>query len=292
MAGIRFALYADLMLAMGLAAFLMYGLGPGEREDAAVAGVIHRSLPLLCAMALPLSVGWLLALAAGMFGTSISALDAEIIASIVLETSIGTAWLVQVASLSVATVSAFFSTRQPPGAAMSVVATTGIALGALAWSGHAAVGEGALGLLNRAADILHMLAAGLWLGAIAAFAILIGTSNSKAHVIAARELSRFSRFGTAFVAVIAATGLANVSMIARIGDPLQWPPGPYGAILALKIGLFALMLGLASIHRWKLTPKLEMQPSDTGTLRRSLALELVAGMAILAAVAVLGLLEP
>jgi putative copper resistance protein D len=292
MAGVRFALYADLMLAMGLSAFLLYGVRPVERADPAVVGTIRRSLLVLGALALPLSFAWMLALAARMFGVAIPALDRSMLAPIVLETSVGTAWLVQVASLAVSTCAAVLLGRQPTLAATIITLAGSIALGTLSWSGHAAVGEGGTGSLNRAADAIHMIAAGLWLGAIAALFLLIRSANSEAGSVAARELPRFSLTGTAFVAILAATGLLNVWMITAIGDPLRWPPGPYGTILAMKLGVFTFMLGLAALHRWKLVPRLTGPTSDADTLRRSLALEFAAGLAILAAVAVLGLLEP
>lgn len=283
MAGVRFALYADLMLAMGLSAFLLYGVRPVEHADPAVVGTIRRSLLVLGALALPLSFAWMLALAARMFGVAIPALDRSMLAPIVLETSVGTAWLVQVASLAVSTCAAVLLGRQPTLAATIITLAGSIALGTLAWSGHAAVGEGGTGSLNRAADAIHM---------IAAFFLLIRSANSEARSVAARELSRFSLTGTAFVAILAATSLLNVWMITAIGDPLRWPPGPYGTILAMKLGVFTFMLRLAALHRWKLVPRLTGPTSDADTLRRSLALEFAAGLAILAAVAALGQLEP
>ena len=48
-----------------------------------------------------------------------------------------------------------------------------VALASFAWSGHGADGEGAAGLFKLAADVLHLLAAGVWLGALAALLLLV-----------------------------------------------------------------------------------------------------------------------
>lgn len=44
-----------------------------------------------------------------------------------------------------------------------------VAVATLVWSGHAGVTEGAAGTVHRISDILHMIAAAVWIGAIGAF---------------------------------------------------------------------------------------------------------------------------
>ena len=66
----------------------------------------------------------------------------------------------------------------------------------------------------------------------------------------------------------------------------------------MKIGLFALMIGLAASNRFVLTPTLGQAPESLvqdatlGRLRRSLVLETALGVALLAVVAVMGTLAP
>jgi putative copper resistance protein D len=74
---------------------------------------------------------------------------------------------------------------------------------------------------------------------------------------------------------------------------------PYAAVLFLKLGLFAAMLALAALNRFVLTPRLRlrsMHPGQTNaTLRRlrwSVGLETALAALVIAAVAVLGVLEP
>jgi putative copper resistance protein D len=72
---------------------------------------------------------------------------------------------------------------------------------------------------------------------------------------------------------------------------------PYGQVLLVKLLLFAAMLGLAGLNRFRLTPALG-QALDAGgasalaSLQRSLALETAAAFLVLALVAWLGTLPP
>ena len=46
-------------------------------------------------------------------------------------------------------------------------------LASLAWAGHGAATPGAAGDLHLAADVLHLLAAGLWLGTLPPLVLLL-----------------------------------------------------------------------------------------------------------------------
>jgi putative copper resistance protein D len=66
MAGIRFLLFADLMLVMGLAAFPLYALRPEERADARLVAELTAPQHWLCGLALLVSLGGMLVLTANM----------------------------------------------------------------------------------------------------------------------------------------------------------------------------------------------------------------------------------
>jgi hypothetical protein len=67
---------------------------------------------------------------------------------------------------------------------------------------------------SRLADALHLIAAGVWIGAIAAFLILlrpVADDAGQARLdLAARSLDRFARVGTLCVLTVTATGLVNL----------------------------------------------------------------------------------
>ena len=301
--GVRFALFAVLMLIAGLAAFPLHALEPGDRRDPGPGSIVVRPLTWLCAAALFLSLLGMAVLTASMQGVGLFAIDPAMVAALVRETDVGTAWVVRMAALLVATVGAFRIARIPEAAATIVAVAAAVALTTLAWSGHAGASEGTAGWIHRASDALHMLAAAVWLGAIAGFLLLLRPSEAVTRdrlALTAQSLDRFARVGTICVFVIAATGLVNGQMIvgaANIGRSIS---SPYGQLLAIKLVLFAAMLGLAAANRWRLTPALgralgepDIDPAGAvRAMRHSLILEALAGFAILALVAWFGMLEP
>jgi putative copper resistance protein D len=172
----------------------------------------------------------------------------------------------------------------------------GVTLAALPWTGHGAADEGAAGLAHLLADIAHLLAAGVWLGALAAFVLLLRAARPDAAGLH-RALAGFSGVGSAVVAVIVATGLANSWFLVGPRHVADIFHTAWGQLLLAKLALFAAMLGLAALNRYRLTPALEVslgaRPDPAlAPLRRSIALESALALAVLALVAVLGVQPP
>ena len=178
----------------------------------------------------------------------------------------------------------------------------GVICASFAWMGHGAATKGAGGLLHLASDILHTLAASVWIGALVAFLILLATDGRQSG--AGREalhaaLHGFSGLGSALVAVLVATGLVNSwFVIGLAGVPHLWISA-YGQLLTLKLVLFVVMVGLAAANRFHLTPRLGAAVCETAptheavvALRNSLAWETAISIAVLALVAWFGMLEP
>src|SRR5438045_2510915 len=76
-----------------------------------------------------------------------------------------------------------------------------------AWAGHAAAGEGSDLVIQLVSDIVHLLAAGAWLGALPALVYFLRRAPS--HAAAAHATRRFSILGVASVSALVVTGLAN-----------------------------------------------------------------------------------
>lgn len=297
MTSIRFLLFADLMLVMGLAAFPLYTLRRAEREDAGLVAALTAPQPWLCGLGLLVSLGGMLVLTAKMMGVAVAEASPAQLAAMAFESDAGRAWIVRTLALSAAAIAA---TRldQNPTAAMHVLTLAGaVALASLIWSGHAAAGEGLAGTIHRLADALHLVAAGIWIGAIAAFLILLRPAADAAGqarlALAARSLDAFARVGTFCVLTVAATGLVNLQMIVGIGQVGRMLNSAYGQLLLAKLLLFAAMFAFAALNRWRLAPALVAEgEASPRAIRRSLALEALAATLILALVAALGLLEP
>jgi copper resistance protein D len=275
---LRFLLYADLLLLAGLI------LG-GGRTAPLVAP--RRSVVALAVVGLLLTIAQFAAACLAMVGGDMASLDGEMIRFIAFETSMGLASLTRMGLLAVLAVLAGFAATAP----LLLSALAASALATLAWVGHAGAGEGVSGLVHRFADIVHLLAAAIWIGTLALLLMSI-TNPAMPRASLASALQRFSFVGTIVVALLIVTGLVNVWAIAGI-DIASLVTTDYGRVLLVKLLLFAGMLAFAALNRWRYTPML-MRDHDASAapLRRSLSLELSLALAVLAAVALLGTLSP
>jgi putative copper export protein/mono/diheme cytochrome c family protein len=152
-----------------------------------------------------------------------------------------------------------------------------VALGLQGRIGHAGATEGAIGSGLILAGSLHLLAAGLWLGALIPLWLSVRAMTSSD---ATAVCERFSPIGLACVLVLAGTGFAQgLEFISSV-------PGlfgtPYGHIALLKIALFLLALMLATFNRFWLTGRLAV-PRAHRHLLVSVAIEAVVGLGIVTA---------
>jgi putative copper resistance protein D len=213
----------------------------------------------------------------------------------------GAAWETRMVALVVASIFALIAAGRavPLG---TVALAAGIALATLAWTGHGAMDENATGWVHLVADILHLLAAGAWVGALLGLTLLVTRAPSRVDAthlrLTHRALHGFGLVGTIMVGTIVVTGLVNGWLLVGAGNLLSLPSTRYGQLLLAKLALFGAMLGLASLNRFRLTPAFERSIAAAdhrgalGTLRRSLAVEAACAITILALVAWLGTLEP
>ena len=295
---IRAALYADLMLLFGLPLFGFYSFARAERP---VVLPLRAAIVALAALGLTLSALGIAVITAGMAGVPLSGIDRATLDMVITETSIGTAWLVRMGALLVALVCALIARRR---FAAPVFATTAaaIALASLAWTGHGAASEGRAGLVHLWADIAHLLAAGAWLGAIAAFGWLLlrptASMTPDRLRLTHRALARFSVIGSLLVGALFASGLVNSYMLIGPSHIADLPATLYGQLFLAKLALFAAMLALAAANRFRLTPALSAALAQNdparavAALRRSITLEASAALIILGLVAWIGTLTP
>jgi len=188
-----------------------------------------------------------------------------------------------------------YAFAQWPGLAASLAL-----VGAIAWTGHAGATLGALGELHLAADVPHLLAAAAWLGGLAGLAtVLVVGRRRPAYEWAALQLDavrRFSILGMISVAVLIASGAVNSWIL--VGSVRGLFVTDYGRLLLLKIAAFVLMVGLATINRFSLTPQLAAaantcpEPKAVAALKRNTLIEIALGVVIFAIVGVLGTLHP
>jgi copper resistance protein D len=168
----------------------------------------------------------------------------------------------------------------------------------VAFAGHAAAGSDTEGAVHLSADILHLVAAAAWLGALLPLAMLLSaacTNNDEFWITIARAATlRFSILGVVSVGTLVATGIVNSWFLVGSIDALATTD--YGRLLLLKVVLFFVMLSIAAFNRLRLTPRLEqrvvIEHSALRRLRNNCLMEAVLGLVILFLVGMLGTLPP
>jgi len=247
---------------------------------------------------------WLILKAAQMGDVPWQAVFSEDLIPMVLwGTDFGQDWIARLvlAALLVPTLLAAQPARASYRPALVAACVLGAGLvGTLAWAGHAAATTGAMGAANISSDILHLVAAAAWVGALVPLALLLvaalGRVDAPSIAIAREAVRRFSILGIVSVGTLVVTGVVNGLMI--IGSLAVLAGTDYGRLLLFKIALFLAMLSLAAVNRLWLTPLLQRQHNaDTAAilLRRigsNTVLEAVIGVVIVAIVGVLGTMSP
>lgn len=297
---VRFALYFDLMLLFGLAIFGLYSLRGKERLSGTVLN-FESLLYTASVLGIVLSLVAMCVLAKAMSGVSgFMELHHHIFQMVIMGTDVGLTWMVRIAALVMAIIGVTLNRRLPTVSLWVVTASAAVALATLAWTGHGAMDEGSRRSWHLISDILHLLAAGGWLGALAAFALLLRLKSLKGEQearILARVLTGFESAGAVIVVTISITGVVNYLFI--VGPNLdEIMLSTYGQLLFLKVLLFSGMIVLAFLNRFHLSPLLA-RSIETGdysvainALRRSMIVEFSTAVIILCLVAWLGTLSP
>lgn len=283
--GARLWHYAAVLLLFGVALFPAYGFGK-DAAPSAFAAWLRPTLVWCAVSALISGLLWLILTVAAMAADLAAAVDPSTLSMTVSETDFGRLWS---ARLALAAVSVALSLRARPGG-WAIVGVSALLLGSLGWAGHAALmNNSSMSWLHCGSDGLHLLAAGVWIGALAAFGVLLRGEGGAA---AAAPLARFSGVGAAAVAVLVGTGLLDGWII--LGEPAALLSATYGWLLIAKVALFGVMLGLAAANRLWLTPRLLLAPDATAVSRLRLTVAAEQGLAllVLGLVAVLGTLDP
>ncbi|HWD59367.1 MAG TPA: copper homeostasis membrane protein CopD [Stellaceae bacterium] len=298
-AAIRFVHFAAAMAAFGIGAFRLYAFaGAAAGEDPPARDALDRALARMMTAAAIAALVSALAIvpcvAAEMTGSNAAAASPATLGEVMLDTDFGHIWCWHsgFAALLAAIVVLPRRPWQPhaaTAAALSVLASLGL-------TGHAAMDMGG-GEAHAVNQMVHLTAAGLWLGGLLPLGLLLHRAtrpDGAAYAPLARiALPHFSQMGYVAVALVALTGTVNSVMLAGSFEALA--ATAYGRLLTVKIALFAAMVALALGNRFRLMPRLARAgPADAplGALYRSVLAEQALGAAILAVVAVLGTWPP
>jgi copper transport protein len=159
---------------------------------------------------------------------------------------------------------------------LSAVALAGVGL-SLAASGHASTAPPQW--LTRPAVFLHGIGLAWWVGALLP---LMALALSPAQPLLP-VLQRFSKIAVPVVGMVALTGL--LLAVIQLESFQALTSTNYGWILCIKLALVAVLLALAALNRFRLTPALQSGSHSMRPLVRSIGLECAVVVGILAVVA-------
>ncbi|HET8575633.1 MAG TPA: CopD family protein [Methylomirabilota bacterium] len=236
-------------------------------------------------------------------GRASAALEPAVWLRLLLESHFGTVWLVRHAVLLLLAALVLLREREDSTADWAafrieawLLAAAGAA--AAAWAGHAAAVEPSA-LLAALTDALHLLAVGVWLGALLPLSALLRSASTEggadARPYAVLAIRRFSPIALAAMSLIITSGLGNAWY--EVGSVPALLGTRYGWLLLAKVALLAPVLGLATINRRTLLPALSGDGATVGRpamarLGHFVAGEATLGLAILAVTSALSLSPP
>jgi putative copper resistance protein D len=292
---LRWLQYSGAVVLLGAPLFLLYSF---RRDDGPNLTWARQTLALAAIVVGLGSLAALVAQTAVMAGSLSEAVKPASLSFMITGTGLGMA---MVARAAIALLGLVVVVALTPGRAIWwLTVVLGLLVAAsFAWTGHGAATEGPGGVIHLVADVIHTVAAALWLGALAALTILLLRRTAQDDLAIHRALHGFAGLGTLAVALLVVTGLANSWFLVGPERLEGLGTNLYGQLLIAKLVLFVLMLALAADNRYRLTPSLglKLQGAEDPVaalqrLRRSIAVEAALGAAILGLVAVMGTLPP
>jgi len=151
------------------------------------------------------------------------------------------------------------------------------ALGIQPMLGHAGAIGGNVEITLIGSEVMHLLAAGSWLGSLLPLFITIGMLPHKAAATACRS---FTPVGLSATVVLAGTAMVQVTELMG-GMPGLFGTG-YGHVALVKLALFGVLLTLAALNRLALTDRLDGPAPDAARrdMRISIGIETVLGIAV------------
>ena len=232
----------------------------------------------LAGLGLLTGVVWLLLITASMAGSWESALQPATVQLVLGKTFFGQVWawhLLLNLLLVIVLIKPWPALRLP---------LLALLLATLAPVGHGAMLDGLNGQLLILNQVVHLLCVGAWLGGLLVLVLIL--RHAQDHRLEP-ILRRFSGVGYGLVVGLLVTGLINV----RVLTGQLWPTPlfqGFALILLIKMGLVLGMLGLALLNRLRI----KRCEQRLGSLRTSVMMEWLLGLAAVAAVSLLGTLPP
>jgi len=311
---VRVLHFAATVIVVGANFFLIFVAEPAFRSvqnNGVVAATVRSQLAWIIWMSIVIvlisGAAWLVLQSQQMSDLSLVAVFSEgTVWTVLTQTDFGRVWVARFVLVGFLVGAMFLLQSGPwlnsyPMRVLAVLLAACLA-GTLAWAGHAAASADSdiEGTVHLTADILHLVAAGAWVGSLVPLAVLLGAAwrirDESSVAMAGEAVLRFSTLGIASVGTLLATGVVNSWILS--GSVQALVATDYGRLLLLKVALFLVMLSIAAINRLRLTPRLVQHLNVAAAqnalhqLRRNSLIEATVGAIILIIVGVLGMLPP
>jgi putative copper export protein/mono/diheme cytochrome c family protein len=263
---LRGAHVAALVSLLGTLTFVAFVAPPRSSH---LRRVLLRLVWISAASALVTGVAWLQVDAAVIADADNLATALNAVPVVALQTQYGRWFLLRCAVLVAVPL---VSRIRRIGIATALI-LSGIALAMQPMLGHAGAIGGGVEVEMVASEVLHLLAAGAWLGGLVPLFIAVGNLP---QAEAAATCRNFTPIGLSAVLVLAGTAVVQIAQFAG-GMPGLFGT-TYGHIALVKLALFLVLLTLAALNRFLLTDRLAATPhSTTLHMRLSVAAEAALG---------------
>jgi copper resistance protein D len=305
--------FAATLMAAGVVFFVVFVAAPAFRtapDDMRVRASLWPKLAFIAWFSLILALGsgavWLVLTAASMSGEApADVFSGGVLGTVLSQTHFGLAWTARFIFACILAITFVPLLSAKPSKSwidiVAVLAASAFA-GALAWAGHAAGGQDVEAVVHPTADVLHLVAAAAWVGALVPLVLLLATvdKDEASIAIARAAVLRFSTLGIVAVGTLLMTGIVNSWYL--VGSVAALTGTYYGQLLLAKLALFFAMVAIAAVNRERLAQRLIQgagtRATERGTfaaisqLRRNATVEALAGAAVICIVAVLGTKAP
>ena len=240
---------------------------------------------------------WFLLEVANMNELSLkSALSMAAGGAVLFETRFGRIWqlrlgLIAAAFVTVASGLAQAKARTPMVVILWMLSI--VLLASLAWISHAAAAT--KDPFGVSGDMLHLCAAGLWIGGLVPLAIFLARTRASFSLgeTIARVVRRFSTLSLCCVSVLVVSGISNSWLL--VGSISALFETTYGRFLLVKLTLFAILIAIGARNRFLIKAKPlkdPVGPNVISQLRRNAMCETFLGSAVVAIVGCLGVTPP
>jgi putative copper resistance protein D len=168
----RLLQFGPALVLFGTPLFFLYGIGPVAVSDVPRSSRgLKRAMTAACILSFAGAIWWVFAETASIFSDP-GALTPAAFWTVLTGTGFGRAVFLRIILIAAAiTVPFVIHSFRRAWVVQAVIG--GVVVASFAWTGHGVKDEGVTGYVHLMGDIVHLLAAAIWVGALLALAVLL-----------------------------------------------------------------------------------------------------------------------